>query len=236
MNHASDRPGGTEHGPKPLEPNAVRTVSTASARKDGQADEVGQLDAWPAPADLGAQAALESITSIAAPLLAGFSATLGAVVVTDYDKVRWPGVVTIAAALAVILLIASVQFGAWGRRHQVTPGDYSTWFDDVNEGSGDGRPYYVREMRRQNAVYRIYAARARWAYSIGIAVFLVAFGAALCPPTGAGQAEGRWVAAGLAWCAAATEVLWGTVITLGRRREDMPAQVQRVINWVAPRP
>lgn len=159
---------------------------------------------WPAPGHLGSRPALELVTSIAAPLLAGFSLTLCAAVVTDAQQLRWPGPTLIAGVSAVILLITAVQLGAWARQHNVTPADFQTWFEDTDSE----RNYYLGELGRENKSYRRYARLARATYGIGVVMLLAALAIAVAPPPEADQDTARMIAAAMAALAAASETCW----------------------------
>lgn len=189
---------------------------------------------WRPPGDLGAAAALDAATSIAAPLLAGFSVTLAGIVVSaDPGDVAQPGIALFAAVLATISLVGCVQFGAWARQHHVTPEDYRTWFDDADDKTDDARGYYVEEMARQTRVYDIHAARARASYSGGIVLLLTALGTVVIPNGDADQELLRWVACVVAYLAAAAEVAWGVLVHNGGKRG--PEWLRRLAAWTAPR-
>lgn len=188
---------------------------------------------WPQPTDLGSMHALQSFTTVAAPLLAGFSLTIAAVVLTDADKLRWPGAAALAAIGGAVFLIAAVQFGGWARQHAVTPDDYRSWFDDAD---ANGLRLFVREMERQHAVYRIHKARAQLTYNIGIILLLLAIGVAVAPTAAeATQVGFRWIAAVIAWLAALVEALW-TGLTCLAVRNRVPRFLLPVLHTVLPRP
>ncbi|MGY1633364.1 hypothetical protein ACI784_16815 [Geodermatophilus sp. SYSU D01186] len=171
------------------------------------------------------------MTTAAAPLLSGFSVTLAAVVVTDHDKVRWPGVAVITAVTAAVLLGSCVQFGAWARQHSVVPADFREWFED---SYAQRRELFVQEASRQNRVYDIHARRARSSYSVGITLLLVALGVAVVPPDGADQAVLRWAAACVAWMAGILESAWWVLLRLDR--DKMTGKLAKLAEYVAPRP
>lgn len=76
---------------------------------------------WKHPRPYGTPAATESASTIAAPLLAGFSITLIAQVIDSRDSVRWPDVVFILLAGASVAMLAAVQSGFWARQYYVRP-------------------------------------------------------------------------------------------------------------------
>lgn len=164
---------------------------------------------WPVPAVLGEQPAMEAITSIAAPLLAGFSVTVAILVVTSAGDLRWPAIAMLAAMLAAVLLIACVEFAAWARQYAATPEDYRTWFDDAD--TKDGRTVIVDEMTRLRELWEVWAGRARISYNGGITLLLVALGLTAAPPAGVAQHGLRWTASGVAFVAAGLEVIWAAM-------------------------
>jgi hypothetical protein len=210
----------------------VRQGAGGSAGQDPT--QATQRVTWSPPGDLGAAAALDAATSVAAPLLAGFSVTLAAIVVSaGPGDVAQPGIALLAAVLATVSLVGCVQFGAWARQHHVTPEDYRTWFDDADDKTADARGYYVEELARQTRVYDIHAARARISYSGGIVLLLVALGTVVIPNGEANQEMLRWVACVVAYLAAAAEVAWGVLVHNGGQRG--PAWLRRLAAWWAPR-
>ncbi|WP_351234439.1 hypothetical protein [Streptomyces sp. NPDC002133] len=60
--------------------------------------------------DLSYGRSIESVTSVAAPLLAAGAVAVLGVVAADDDKFRWPGPSILLLAMAAIALVACVQF------------------------------------------------------------------------------------------------------------------------------
>src|SRR4051812_45954492 len=105
---------------------------------------------WAPPQALGARQGLDGVMSVAAPLLAGFGLTLSALVVTNYDDLRWPGSVVIASVSSVICLVAAVQLGAWARNYSASPDDVRTWYEDF----AAQKEYYLRLLARHDSLYK----------------------------------------------------------------------------------
>jgi len=77
------------------------------------ADRPEDLQRWPIPGRYGNSDAVQSMGTVAAPLLAGFSLTLATIVLTSAQQIRWPGVTLVFATIATATLIGSLQFTFW---------------------------------------------------------------------------------------------------------------------------
>lgn len=64
---------------------------------------------WRKPAPLGYGSAIDSVGSVAAPLLAGFCLATVIIVSDDAANFRWPGAVLLALAIAAVAFVGSVQ-------------------------------------------------------------------------------------------------------------------------------
>src|SRR5215467_7059000 len=76
----------------------------------------------------GPARALESVSGIAAPLLAAASVTVIGVIVQQPNSLAWPSLALTLLVLAAIALIASVQCGFWARHYVVTPAEIAAWW------------------------------------------------------------------------------------------------------------
>ena len=186
---------------------------------------------WPAPGYYGSADALQVMGTVAAPLLAGFAITLATLVVTAEGAVRWPGITVVAAVLAAVLLLASVQLTFWARQATLTPSVAREWWDDAD--TVDGRAARVREMRGFDRVRNWYSSRARAAYDAGIVLLLLAVAVVLAPPTDARQPAWRWAAAGIAALAVLLELGWSAVKRVPERATGPLGRLRR---WLVRRP
>jgi hypothetical protein len=146
------------------------------------------------------------VGSVAAPLLAGFSITIVAVSLTDFEKLRWPGPAAILGVLTSGILVLTVQLTAWARQYHVTPADLRSWFDDADEISR--RKLLIDELEFFTTLENKYARLARLTYSAGIVCLFAALGTAIAPTANSFQIVARWVAATIAYLFAAAEVGW----------------------------
>src|SRR6266851_2942460 len=82
---------------------------------------------WEAPWPYAYPDAMDSASSVAAPLLAGFSFTLIALIVPEARGIRWPGAALSLLVAAGLSFIASVQCGFWARMWSIKPSDLNDW-------------------------------------------------------------------------------------------------------------
>src|SRR6476646_11116124 len=101
------------------QPNSLTSAS--------HANEAIQQRVWKMPYPYGASAAIESMSGIAAALLAGFSVTLLGVVAQAPTSFRWPGAALIGLLVTAILLIACVQVGFRARKYIYSRADFEQW-------------------------------------------------------------------------------------------------------------
>ena len=156
---------------------------------------------WDPPFPYGHPTAMDSMGGIAAPLLAGFAITFSVIVMTSASSFRWPGVVLALLTLAILALIAAVQFSFQTRLYAVTPSQIEEWWEKPERV----RQRLRREQRYHRHHYKLWAERAALAYNAGILLFLGGFTLALVPPS----SLGNWRLVAFAVAAA------GTVLELG---------------------
>ena len=75
----------------------------------------------------GTSAAVQSVGSVAAPLLAGFSFTLVGLVLASPDRIRWPGASLVLLTAAGLSHVTAVQCAAWAREWNPTPSELLNW-------------------------------------------------------------------------------------------------------------
>ena len=163
---------------------------------------------WSKPAPLGYGNAIDSVGSVASPLLAGFSLASVILVSDDAGNFRWPGAVMLALTIAAATLIGTVQCAYNARQYLWSAADVTSWWPDIENGSQ--REELLRH--EQSKAFHRWEAWARWTrttYDCGILALLVGLALALPPQHGAGAQESlRWVASGMAFAACAGEVSW----------------------------
>lgn len=162
---------------------------------------------WKHPRPYGAPAATDSASTIAAPLLAGFSITLIAQVIDSRDSVRWPDVVFILLAGASVAMLAAVQSGFWARQYYVRPEELEDWWPDI----GNPRRWAnVRQDQWAHArLHELWCRRFRRAYRLGILLLLAGLGFALVPSASGGDfGWPRALAIGVVGAGFLGELLW----------------------------
>nr|BBJ47512.1 hypothetical protein SAVMC3_01410 [Streptomyces avermitilis] len=121
---------------------------------------------WRKPSPLGLGVAVDAVTNVAAPLLAGFAiATIG-VVGADGGHFRWPGPVLLCLTLSALLFVTCVQFGFHARRHLYSFADISAWWSD--EEMRDHRDLLREEQNADFQLWNRWRGRAYTAYSGGM--------------------------------------------------------------------
>ncbi|MBD0329640.1 MAG: hypothetical protein ICV64_06010 [Thermoleophilia bacterium] len=130
------------------------------------------------PFPYGQAAAIESMGSIAAPLLAGLSATLAVLVIDNREEFRWPGLALFLLVAAAMFLVAAIQLTFWARRFAVTPDELRMWWPHLSDDDTELRWEQAFHRRRQET----WARRARIAYNGGLLSFLGALTVAMVPP------------------------------------------------------
>jgi hypothetical protein len=179
---------------------------------------------WEAPWPYGYADAMDSASSVAAPLLAGFSFTLIALIVPKTQGIRWPGAALSLLVAASLLFIASVQCGFWARMWSIKPSDLTDWRPSDRD---------VRKHAEQRAHARgnaIWSLRFRRAYRAGILALLAGV-AILLVPSGHISFM-RWIAIVIAVAGWALEASWiasswllkGSPISIYTDEHDEPLQ------------
>lgn len=158
---------------------------------------------WSVPSPFGHAAAIDSMASVASPLLAGFAVTFAGLVLSSSGAVRWPSPTLGLLMAAALSLIATLQFGFQARRWAVTPSDIVQCYPDAD----DARIVELEtDQREHHAEHQKWAERARWGYNLGIVLFLAGLVMALVPPGHVGN--GRLAVISLVLFGALAECGW----------------------------
>lgn len=175
---------------------------------------------WEYPAPLGNGEATNAMTSVAAPLLGGFSLTLIGVVAQAPESFRWPGLALAILTLTVALFVACIQLGFHARANMYSKAEIEAWgwskFTRESTIQFTQRAHFNRGLVTQK--------RARYAYNLAIIFLAVAVAVAIVPPGHYGAADHpvalnniefalRWVAAGIAASAAVAELVWWIAVS-----------------------
>ena len=163
---------------------------------------------WETPDLYGEAEALNSMGTIAAPLLAGFS--LAAMVQTltiTTSEARWPDAALLLFMLAAVLFVTTVQAMFWARGYQTNPKEMKDWWPDAADSQ---RLIQLgREQKRHAAGFRMWSNRARVTYSTALLCLLAALTVVAVPPGSHGQAPTfRWLAVAVGTAAFIAETIW----------------------------
>jgi hypothetical protein len=174
---------------------------------------------WRKPAPLGYGNAIDSVGSVASPLLAGFSLASVIVVSDDAEKFRWPGAVILALAIAAAALITAVQCAYNARQYLWSSEEVRQWWPDMEEGSDRERLLRAE----QSEGFRRWGSWARWtriSYDCGILALLAGLAFALPPEHGTGTQDSlRWAASGVVFVVCASEAFWIVAVAWRRSME-----------------
>jgi hypothetical protein len=130
----------------------------------------------------GSVAAVQSVGSIAAPLLAGFSFTLVGLVLASPDRIRWPGASLVLLTTAGLCLVAAVQCAAWARRWDPTPAELLNWWPGFETLPVEARDQVYEEQRLHASRHSCWARATRLFYNLGILSLLASVTVLLVPP------------------------------------------------------
>lgn len=137
---------------------------------------------WNVPKPYGASAALQSAGMVAAPLLAGFSFTLVALVLTSPGKIRWPDASLVLLTAAGLFLITAVQCAFWARRWDVTPAEIMSWWPDFEGLPAATQEQVFSDQHAHSKRQTRWARATRLAYDGGILSLLAGMSVLLAPP------------------------------------------------------
>ncbi len=172
---------------------------------------------WWRPALYGEPAAVDMVSTTAAPVFGGFTIALLGVVAQAPANFRWPGTAMFLLLVTSILFVMCLQCGFWARQYLVSRGDAASWFDDFEA------PERQEQVRREQVAYaRAYegwAARSKTFYRSALLAMFAALLVVLVPTAsgdGAIQSGWRWAAALLAGLVFLFELLWAASVQLLR--------------------
>jgi uncharacterized membrane protein len=155
---------------------------------------------------------------IAAPLLAGFSITLAALVLTSPQHFRWTSLTLILLTGATVALIAALQLTFRALQFAVSPSEIEQWWPDADES--DRKTMLQGEQGAHQCAYNKWANQARHAYNFGILFFLAGFTAALIPQ--GAVSTGRLIAILSALAGVTVEFCWIANDATQRRSKPKP--------------
>lgn len=151
----------------------------------------GEPDWW-RPATPGHPAAIDSLTVVAAPLLAGFSITLIGVIAQAVPMFLLPGPAILVLTGAAVALVLCIQCGFWARQHLATPADFAAWQVTADDE-------LKRAQAEQGVAYEAWRTRSAVCYEAGVVALTLGVGLAVLPTEvdSAGTAVFRWISFGM---------------------------------------
>ncbi|SNQ51845.1 membrane hypothetical protein [Frankia canadensis] len=207
---------------------------TAAGDRPRPAVRLGR-DRWSPPAPVGYLDSVQALGGLAAPLLAGASFTLAALLLPataggagvtpgaapGSRLCRWPDITLFCFIGSGLAQVATVQATVWCRRLTATPAEFMTWYPDEVH---DGRPSrWLRNVQASHQRQALrWADRARLWYHAGILLLLAGLVAVSVPPWRIGAERGAVVA--LTVLGLLGELAWLVVATFRsrtRRRQGL---------------
>lgn len=175
----------------------------------GAGDQTGRKARyWVTPSLYGEAEALNSMGTIAAPLLAGFSlAAMVQTLTVAKSQARWPDAALLLFLLAAVLFVATVQAMFWARGYQASPQQIKEWWPDADDT--ERMELLRREQKLHAAGFRMWSNRARVTYSAALLCLLAALTLIAVPPESHDQPSVlRWLAVAVGAAAFIAEALW----------------------------
>ncbi|MFD8965500.1 hypothetical protein ACFV0C_10925 [Streptomyces sp. NPDC059568] len=150
---------------------------------------------------------MESVTMVAAPLLAGGSVAMIGLVAADTEKFRWPGPALLLLALSVVLLVACVQWAFRARPYLYSMAEVEDWRGVLL--ADDERARLVQQREEDLERWRRGTDLASAAYTLGLITLGIGVALVLAPPVPEGAHAGwRWAAFWVVFSAVAAELMW----------------------------
>lgn len=185
-------------------------------------------DVWSFPGPPGYLESIQAAGSIAAPLLAGASFTLVALVLQSTTAFgRWQNLALLLLVAAGLAQVFAVQSVIWTRRYMVTPDELRQWFpDDFTDGGERPTQWLVNVQGFNDQNARKWADRTRMWINAGIFLLLAGIAVGVVP-VGHISAT-RWAVITVAWAGVAVEASWVIASTV-----DEPARLGMLLRSAA---
>jgi hypothetical protein len=174
-------------------------------------------DVWTSSGPFAYLESIQAAGTVAAPLLAGASFTLVALVLQSTTRFgRWQDVSLLLFVAAGLAQIFAVQSVIWTRRYMATPDDLRQWFPDDFTDRGERPTQWLQLFQRFNDEHaKRWAGRTRAWINAGITLLLAGIAAGVVPPGPISSA--RWPVITVAWIGVAVEASWVAAMLLDER-------------------
>ena len=165
-------------------------------------------DVWTFPGPPGYLESIQAAGSVAAPLLAGASFTLVALVLQSLTPFgRWQDLALFLFVGAGLAQIFAVQSVIWTRRYMATPDELKQWFPDDFSDNGERPTQWLLNVQGYNdQKARKWADRTRRWINAGISLLLAGIAVGVVPPGHISPM--RWAVITVAWTGVAIEASW----------------------------
>ena len=165
-------------------------------------------DVWTFPGPPGYLESIQAAGSVAAPLLAGASFTLVALVLQSTTPFgRWQDLALFLFVGAGLAQVFAVQSVIWTRRYMATPDELKQWFPDDFTDNGERPTQWLLNVQGYNdQKARKWADRTRRWINAGISLLLAGIAVGVVPPGHISPM--RWAVITLAWTGVAVEASW----------------------------
>jgi hypothetical protein len=174
-------------------------------------------DVWTTRGPLAYLDSIQAAGSVAAPLLAGASFTLVALVLQSQTTFgRWQNVSLLLFVAAGLAQIFAVQSFSWARRYMVAPDELKQWFPDDFTHHGERPTEWLQLLQRFYGEHaRRWAERTRAWINAGIMLLLAGIAVGVVPPGPISPV--RWPVITVAWIGVAVEASWVAAIASDER-------------------
>ena len=171
-------------------------------------------DVWTTSGPLAYLESIRAAGTVAAPLLAGTSFTLVALVLQSPTPFgRWQDVSLLLFVAAGLAQIFAVQSVIWTRRYMATPDDLRQWFPDDFTDRGERPTQWLQLLQRlDDERARRWAGRTRAWINAGITLLLAGIAVGVVPPGPISSV--RWPVITVAWIGVAVEASWVAAMVL----------------------
>ena len=172
-------------------------------------------DVWSLPGLPGYLDSIQAAGAVAAPLLAGASFTLAALVLQASSPfARWPDLALLCFVASGLAQVFAVQCVVWTRRYMMTPDELRQWFPDDFHRHDDQPTAWLKNVQWDSAEQAVPWARRTVSWlNAGIALLLAGVAASVVPP---GHISAlRWAVIVVGCAGVAVEASWVTSTLVG---------------------
>lgn len=174
-------------------------------------------DVWTIRGPVAYLESIQAAGTVAAPLLAGASFTLVALVLQSPTRFgRWQNVSLLLFVGAGLAQVFAVQSVIWARRYMTTPDELKQWFPDDFTDHGKRPTQWLQRLQQLNEEHaRRWARRTRAWINAGITLLLTGIAVGVVPSGPISPV--RWLVITVGWAGVAVEASWVAAIPMDER-------------------